>query len=248
MSDALLSLSRLSRHFGGLRALEDVELEAHDGEILGLIGPNGAGKSTLFNCLSGHLAVSSGRIRFGDRDVTRLPAARRARLGMARTFQLGKAFQSMTVRENVAAGLGIAAYGSFWRSIAGRASGGECDRRRDAILERFDLMQQAATRVRELPMGIQRRVEVARAFATGPRLLLLDEPAAGLTHGEAEAFAGMVRGVRDAGVTVVVIEHNMTFAMQLAERMYVLVHGRVIAEGPPDAVREDPAVIAAYLG
>jgi len=248
MSDALLSLSRLSRHFGGLRALEDVELEAHDGEILGLIGPNGAGKSTLFNCLSGHLAVSSGRIRFGDRDVTRLPAARRARLGMARTFQLGKAFQSMTVRENVAAGLGIAAYGSFWRSIAGRASGGECDRRRDAILERFDLMQQAASRVRELPMGIQRRVEVARAFATGPRLLLLDEPAAGLTHGEAEAFAGMVRGVRDAGVTVVVIEHNMTFAMQLAERMYVLVHGRVIAEGPPDAVREDPAVIAAYLG
>jgi len=248
MSDALLSLSRLSRHFGGLRALEDVELEARDGEILGLIGPNGAGKSTLFNCLSGHLAVSSGRIRFGDRDVTRLPAARRARLGMARTFQLGKAFQSMTVRENVAAGLGIAAYGSFWRSIAGRASGGECDPRRDAILERFDLMQQAASRVRELPMGIQRRVEVARAFATGPRLLLLDEPAAGLTHGEAEAFAGMVRGVRDAGVTVVVIEHNMTFAMQLAERMYVLVHGRVIAEGPPDAVREDPAVIAAYLG
>jgi len=248
MSDALLRLSQLSRHFGGLRALEDVELEARDGEILGLIGPNGAGKSTLFNCLSGHLAVSSGHIRFGDRDVTRLPAARRARLGMARTFQLGKAFQSMTVRENVAAGLGIAAYGSFWRSIAGRASGGECDRRRDAILERFDLTQQAASRVRELPMGIQRRVEVARAFATGPRLLLLDEPAAGLTHGEAEAFAGMVRGVRDAGVTVVVIEHNMTFAMQLAERMYVLVHGRVIAEGPPDAVREDPAVIAAYLG
>jgi len=248
MSDALLALSGLSRRFGGLRALEDVDLEAREGEILGLIGPNGAGKSTLFNCLSGHLAVSAGRIRFAGRDVTRLAAARRARLGMARTFQLGKAFQSMTVRENVAAGLGIAAYGSFWRSLAGRASGGARDRRSNAILERFDLRSQAGARVRELPMGVQRRVEAARAFATGPRLLLLDEPAAGLTHGEAEAFAGMVRGVRDAGVTIIVIEHNMTFAMRLAERMYVLVDGRIIAEGPPEAVRADPAVVDAYLG
>ncbi len=248
MNGPLLKVDGLSKNFGGLRALDAVSLYLDRHEILGLIGPNGAGKSTLFNCLSGHLSSNAGRIEFAGEDVTRLRASQRARLGIGRTFQLGKVFASMSVRENVLAGLGIGAYGSFWRSITGLVTHPALTDGVDRIMEQFDLQMYRDSLVTELPMGIQRRVEAARAMATDPMLLLLDEPAAGLTHGEAEDFAGIVRRVRDDGVTVIVIEHNMRFAMDLAERMYVLVQGRVIAEGPPEGIREDPDVIAAYLG
>lgn len=248
MNRPLLKVDGLSKNFGGLKALDTVSLYLDRHEILGLIGPNGAGKSTLFNCLSGHLPSNAGRIEFGGEDVTRLRASQRARLGIGRTFQLGKVFASMSVRENVLAGLGIGAYGSFWRSISGLVTRPALSDGVDRIMEQFDLQMYRDSPATELPMGIQRRVEAARAMATDPTLLLLDEPAAGLTHGEAEDFAGIVRRVRDGGVTVIVIEHNMRFAMDLAERMYVLVQGRVIAEGPPEGIREDPDVIAAYLG
>ncbi len=248
MTGNLLDVRTLSRNFGGLKALDQVNLRLERGEILGLIGPNGAGKSTLFNCLAGNLRPTAGTVAFNGRDVTRMRASQRARLGIARTFQLGKVFPSMTVRENVLTGLGVANYSSFWRSVTGLVKGAEQMDRAAEILRQFELEDQASVPVTELPMGFQRRVEAARAIATNPRLLLLDEPAAGLTHGEAERFADMVRGVRASGVTVIVIEHNMRFAMQLAERLYVLVQGRIIAEGPPDAVRQDPGVISAYLG
>jgi len=248
MTGNLLDVRTLSRNFGGLKALDQVNLRLERGEILGLIGPNGAGKSTLFNCLAGNLRPTAGTVSFNGRDVTRMRASQRARLGIARTFQLGKVFPSMTVRENVLTGLGVARYSSFWRSVTGLVKGAEQMDRAAEILRQFELEDQASVPVTELPMGFQRRVEAARAIATSPRLLLLDEPAAGLTHGEAERFADMVRGVRASGVTVIVIEHNMRFAMALAERLYVLVQGRIIAEGPPDAVRQDPGVISAYLG
>jgi ABC-type branched-subunit amino acid transport system ATPase component len=248
MTAPLLQVEGLARHFGGLRALDEVDLRLEAGEILGLIGPNGAGKSTLFNCVAGALRATAGRVAFAGRDVTGLNAARRARLGIGRTFQLGKVFRAMTVRDNVTAGFGLQRYGSFWRSLTGRIDGARVRAHCDALLDRFDLAGYAAAQASELPMGIQRRVEVARTMAGAPKLLLLDEPAAGLTHGEATAFAELVRGLRADGVSVIVIEHNMRFAMDLAERMYVLVQGRMIAEGTPDAVRRDPAVVAAYLG
>ncbi len=248
MSKSLLKVDGLSKHFGGLKALDAVSLHLDRYEILGLIGPNGAGKSTLFNCLSGQLSSNAGRIEFGGRDVTRMRASQRARLGIGRTFQLGKVFSSMTVRENVLAGFGIGAYGSFWRSISGLITRPELTESVDRIMEQFDLQMYHDSPVTDLPMGIQRRVEAVRAMATDPTLLLLDEPAAGLTHGEAEEFASIVRRVRDDGVTIIVIEHNMHFAMELAERMYVLVQGRIIAEGPPEVIRKDSDVISAYLG
>jgi branched-chain amino acid transport system ATP-binding protein len=248
MTAALLETRGLARYFGGLRALDGADLRVETGEILGLIGPNGAGKSTLFNCLSGHILPSAGRVVFDGHDVTRLSAARRARLGIARTFQLGKTFASMSVRGNVASGLGIGCYGSFWRSVTRMMTGAAPAARTDEILRQLDLAGHAATPVADLPMALQRRVETARAIATAPKILLLDEPAAGLTHGEADSFGDMVRGMRDAGVTVVVIEHNMTFAMGLVDRLYVLVQGRVIAEGAPEEVRKNPDVISAYLG
>ena len=248
MNGHLLRVDGLSKNFGGLKALDAVELHLNPLEILGLIGPNGAGKSTLFNCLSGHLPSNAGRIEFGGEDVTRLRASQRARLGIGRTFQLGKVFSSMSVRENVLAGVGVGAYGSFWRSIFGLVTHPAHSDRVDRVLEAFNLRTYREAPVTELPMGIQRRVEAARAMAMNPKLLLLDEPAAGLTHGEAEEFAGIVRRIRDGGVTVIVIEHNMRFAMDLAERMYVLVEGRIIAEGPPEDIRENPDVVAAYLG
>jgi branched-chain amino acid transport system ATP-binding protein len=235
--DILLKAEHITRRFGGLVANSDINVEVRRGEILGLIGPNGAGKSTLFNIIAGAFPPSEGRIVFDDRDITRLSAPKRCRLGIARTFQVPKSFDTMTVIENVIVG-------GFVRHPSSSAA-------RRLALETLDfaaLSGRALSPAGELTPPEKRRLEVARALATGPKLLLLDEVFAGLTPSEARLGADLVRRVRDKGVTVVMVEHVMEVVMPLVDRAVVLDLGRVLSEGTPAQVVADPKVITAYLG
>jgi branched-chain amino acid transport system ATP-binding protein len=235
--DILLKAEHITRRFGGLVANSDINVEVRRGEILGLIGPNGAGKSTLFNIIAGAFPPSEGRIVFDGRDITRLSAPKRCRLGIARTFQVPKSFDTMTVIENVIVG-------GFVRHPSSTAA-------RRLALETLDfaaLSGRAGSPAGELTPPEKRRLEVARALATGPKLLLLDEVFAGLTPSEARLGADLVRRVRDKGVTVVMVEHVMEVVMPLVDRAVVLDLGRVLSEGTPAQVVADPKVITAYLG
>lgn len=228
----------MSRSFEGVHALRDVTLELGRAEIAGLIGPNGAGKSTLVNVLSGFDRPTSGTIELEGRDVTHWSPSRRGRQGLSRTFQHSHAFRSLSVRENLeVAALGV---GAASREARLRAS---------ELLETLGLSAQAEAPAGTLAQGDERRLGVARALATRPRFVLLDEPAAGLPEAEVPAFAEAVRGVRDdhdAGVLL--IDHNMALIMGLCDRIYVLDQGRVLAEGTPEAIRANLDVAAAYLG
>jgi branched-chain amino acid transport system ATP-binding protein len=213
-------------------------MELRRGEVVGLIGPNGAGKSTLVNVLSGFDRPTEGSVELEGRDVTRWPAHRRGREGLARTFQHAHAFGALTVRENVeVAALGV---GLSPRRAAERAS---------ELLELLGLTRQADTQASALPHGDERRLGVARAVATGPRFVLLDEPAAGLPEAEVPAFAEVVRSVRDEhGAGVLLIDHNMALIMSVCDRILVLDQGRTLAEGTPAEIRANLDVAAAYLG
>ncbi len=241
----LLKVESLTRDFGGNRAVDDATFRVSEGEVVGLIGPNGAGKTTLFNCVSGHLRPTAGTVRFADVDVTRLPAHARARRGIGRTFQVVRPFRSLTVRQQVEVGAGVAAYRSFLTSLAPRP---RRNRRVDAVLGDLGLADVADRLVDTLPLGLQRQVEIARAEALEPRLLLLDEPGAGLTNPELAELSRHVRALRGRGRTVLLIEHAMDFAMSTCDRIIVLVEGRVIADDTPKRVQSDEQVIAAYLG
>jgi branched-chain amino acid transport system ATP-binding protein len=241
----LLSVDGVSRRFGGKSAVDRASLQVDEGEVVGLIGPNGAGKTTLFNCISGHLRVSEGTIGYGGQDVTRWPAHRRARGGIGRTFQIVRPFRSLTVREQVEVGAGVGAYGSLPRSLAPRPRRNQTV---DAVLADLGLAEVAGRLTGTLPLGLQRRIEIARAEALGSRLLLLDEPGAGLTDPELVELAEHVRALRDRGRAVLLIEHSMDLAMSACDRIVVLVEGHVIADGTPDQVRQDERVVAAYLG
>jgi branched-chain amino acid transport system ATP-binding protein len=233
-----LRASSISRSFVGVQALRSVSLELHRDEVVGLIGPNGAGKSTLVNVLSGFDRPSEGSVELEGRDVTRWPAHRRGRHGLARTFQHAHAFRALTVRENVeVAALGV---GSGTKAAARRAAG---------LLELLGLSARAEQAAASLPHGDERRLDVARALATDPRFVLLDEPAAGLPEAEIPAFAAVVRSVRDDhGVGVLLIDHNMTLIMEVCDRIHVLDQGRTLAEGTPAEIRANLDVTAAYLG
>ncbi|GAA2737422.1 ABC transporter ATP-binding protein [Actinocorallia aurantiaca] len=222
--------------FGGHRALDGVGLTAEPGRVTGLIGPNGAGKSTLFDVVSGLRRPSAGRVVLDGKDVTRMGPARRSRHGLARTFQRLELFGRLTVRDNllVAAELGPD------RRVAGRAVTG--------ILERLGLREMADTPADDLSTGASRLVEVGRALAVRPKLLLLDEPAAGQDGEETERFAALLRSLADDGTTVVLVEHDMRLVMSVCDHLHVLDLGKIIASGAPEAVRQDEKVLAAYLG
>jgi branched-chain amino acid transport system ATP-binding protein len=228
----------VSRSFEGVRALDGVTTEVRRTEVVGLIGPNGAGKSTLVNVLSGFDAPTSGTVELDGEDVTRWPAHRRGRAGLARTFQHSRSFRNLTVRENVE----IAAIGTG-------TGPREARRRADELLELLGLDGRADAAASSLPHGDERRLGVARALASEPRYVLMDEPAAGLTEAEVPAFAAVVRAVRDdheAGVLL--IDHNMALIMDVCDRIQVLDQGRVLAEGTPADIRANLDVAAAYLG
>jgi branched-chain amino acid transport system ATP-binding protein len=228
----------VSRSFQGVQALREVSLDLHRGEVVGLIGPNGAGKSTLVNVMSGFDRPSAGQVLLEGRDVTRWPAHRRGRHGLARTFQHSHAFRSLSVRENVeVAALGV--------GCASR----EAARRAEELLDLLDLSPYADAPAAALAHGDERRLGVARALASDPRFVLLDEPAAGLPEAEVPGFAAAVRAVRDDhGAGVLLIDHNMALIMRVCDRIHVLDQGETLAHGTPDEIRANLDVAAAYLG
>ncbi len=249
---ALLEIAALSRRFSGLLAVDGVDMSVARGSIHAVIGPNGAGKTTLFNLVSGVLPASGGAIRLEGADITALPAERRAALGIARTFQNIRLFPTMTVLENVLTGMQtrepVGLLGTILRTPGFRAQERASLAAARAALEFVGLAGRAEARAGDLSYGDQRRLEIARAMAPGPRLLLLDEPAAGMNHSETEALAGLVRALRDRGATILLVEHDMQFVMGLSDHVTVLNFGRRIFDGPPGRARRDPGVVEAYLG
>ena len=247
-----LRLESVERRFGGVRALDGASFTVEKGEVHGLIGPNGAGKTTLINLVSGLLAPTGGSITFDAQRIDRLPPHRIAALGIARTYQNIRLFAGLSAEGNVVVGQYLKTHAPLWKRLlllpAARREEQESLARAREGLARVGLHLRAGDRADSLSYGEQRRVEIARALGSDPKLLLLDEPTAGMNPPEAAAVAALVRGVAREGRAVLLIEHNVRLVMQLCDRITVLNFGKVIARGTPAEVAKDPAVIAAYLG
>lgn len=251
--NALLSAEGLEKRFGGICALSEYGVFVNAGELLGLIGPNGAGKTTVFNLLSGVLKPTAGRISFAGRDITHLRPDQSARLGIARTFQNIRLFQDLSVKDNIKVAFHMRQGKGLCSTLLGlpgyRRSERDMDSRAMEYLSQLGLSGLQGEVARNLPYGLQRRVEIARALAAGPKLLLLDEPAAGMNPHETEELVEMIRAIhRRLNLAIFLVEHDMSVVMAVSERIQVLDQGRVLAEGPPEVIRNDPRVIAAYLG
>ncbi len=250
--EVMLEAVGLSRHFGGLRAVSDVDFEVRSGEILSLIGPNGAGKTTVFNCLTGVIPPSAGQILWQGKPLGRLKPHRVVARGLARTFQGIRLFDNLTVFENVLLGQDHRFHLPFWAEMLAIPSVRREIHRHYAAarswLEFVGLSEMAGQRAGDLPYGDQRRLEIARALASQPQLLLLDEPAAGMNPTEKQALMGLIRRIRDLGTTVMLIEHDMLLVMGVSDRIIVMDRGQVIAAGSPVVVQANPRVIEAYLG
>ena len=244
----VLEITGLRKEFGGLLAVDDLALAVDEGQLVGLIGPNGAGKTTVFNLVTGHLRPTAGEVRFRGQRVTGLPPWELVKLGLARTFQSSVLFGESSVLENVLRGCAL-------RAPAGRVAGFLGSRqeqgmraRAHELLSFVELEAVQDERARNLPYGHQRALGVAIALASQPKVLMLDEPVAGMNPEETQRMAALIRRVNAAGTSIVVVEHDMSFVMQLCRHLVVMNHGRKIAEGAPEAVRSNEAVVAAYLG
>ena len=248
----LLTLSHVSKHFGGLTAVDDVSISIHQGEIYGLIGPNGAGKTTCFNLITGLYRADSGEFRLQDRRYKPQAIDKVAQAGIARTFQNLRLFNEMSVLENVMVGCHLRTRNGLWAAISRHRRAREEEQatreKSHALLEYVGISQFAHYRAGDLSYGHQRRLEIARALATEPKLLALDEPAAGMNAAEKVALRELLQRIRESGKTLLLIEHDVKLVMGLCDRLTVLDYGRVIAEGEPAQVRREPAVIRAYLG
>jgi len=253
MKQELLKVQALSRHFGGLAALNNVSFSVAKGEIIGLIGPNGAGKTTAFNVISGTMPPTSGQVIFAGQDISGRPPSQVVVSGLARTFQSTSTYPQMTVAQNVYRGLLSRLEGSAVARLVGRRERllkpAQVSNEVDAILEMVDLQSWREVAAGSLAYGLQKKLGIAVALATRPTILLLDEPAAGLNHEECNELSKLLRQLQEQqGLTLLLVEHHMALVMELCERIVVLVQGEKIAEGSPGEIRENPAVVEAYLG
>lgn len=238
-----LSVLDAKVHFDGLKAVDGVSLDVTPGRVMGLIGPNGAGKTTLFNAISGHVELTGGRVSFMGRDVTDLPAHRRAKMGLARTFQLGGLIDELTALENVVLGLDQRA-----RIGESRVPRRELAPVAQGLLEELGIEEIANELVEALPMGLRRQVEVLRAVAASPHLVLLDEPGAGLTESERQHLSSMIRDVRSERLSFIITDHSTDFVFSVSDEVLVMNFGRPVTKGAPQEVRRHPEVMEAYLG